>query len=375
LGYDDAVWVLVILNHETEFGKVFEMSLHLTFKPSGAANFELDFEPSNTIAEVKAKCAESCGIEKDQQKIIFKGTPSYIMSTSHGNLGRILKDEETLGQHGVQTGNVLHLVKGAKPGQPTDTPAATTSVAQPTVVNPAQPTGPAASTTPASFGSVNPAMAQNMAGMLGQMPQGMGGMGGMGMDPQMMSQLMQTPMFQQMMTAMSQNPQMMAQMMQMNPMVQQMAQQNPQVAMLLQNPQLMQQLMNPQTIQAMLQMQQVMGSLQSAGGQAGGNGAQVNRPSGVSPAAGGQPDYASMMASMQNNPMFAQMLAGGAAAGGAMPLPPAALAEFEQRFASELTQLEALGFTDRVANIEALRVCDGNVELAINYLFDLTNEM
>ena len=26
---------------------------------------------------------------------------------------------------------------------------------------------------------------------------------------------------------------------------------------------------------------------------------------------------------------------------------------------------------DRASNVEALRVCDGNVELAINYLFDL----
>ena len=49
------------------------MSLHLTFKPSGAPNIDLDFEPSNTIAEEKAKCVDSCGIDKDQQKIIFKG--------------------------------------------------------------------------------------------------------------------------------------------------------------------------------------------------------------------------------------------------------------------------------------------------------------
>jgi ubiquilin len=190
-------------------------------------------------------------------------------------------------------------------------------------------------------------------------------MGGMGMDPQMMGQLMQTPMFQQMVTAMSQNPQMMAQMMQMNPMVQQMAQQNPQVAMLIQNPQIMQQLMNPQTIQAMLHMQNVMAGMQQGQGMS---------PQSAPAAQAGMPgaDYAGMMAAMQNNPMLAQMLAGGAGAGAAA-LPPAAMAEFEQRYASEISQLEAMGFTDRVANIEALRVCDGNVELAINYLFDLAS--
>lgn len=49
------------------------MTLHLTFKPSGASNFELDIDATATIAEVKSKCAEHCGIEKEAQKIIFKG--------------------------------------------------------------------------------------------------------------------------------------------------------------------------------------------------------------------------------------------------------------------------------------------------------------
>jgi ubiquilin len=194
---------------------------------------------------------------------------------------------------------------------------------------------------------------------------GMGGMGGNmgGMDPATMSNLMQSPMFQQMMSAMAQNPQMMAQMMQANPMVQQMAAQNPQMAALLQNPQMLQALMNPQMIQAAIQMQQAM-----QGGAPGGG-----FPA-AAPAPSGQPNYAEMAAAMQNNPMFAQMLQGSGSEGG-MPLPPAQLAEFEQRFASEISQLEAMGFHDRAANIEALRVCDGNVELAINYLFDLGGSM
>lgn len=281
-------------------------------------------------------------------------------------IGRILKDEETLAQHGVLTGNVLHLVKGARAGQPTDTPAATTSVAPAAV--PAQvvpgvaPGGaPPPSGNMGGFGGMmnDPMMMQQA---MGQMP-GMNAFGGgmSGMDPAMMNSLMQSPVFSQMLEAMSQNPQMMAQMLQANPQVQQMAAQNPQMAMLLQNPQLLASLMNPQTMNAMMQMQQAMGS--GIGGGMGG---------GQPPAMGtGQPNYAAMMAAMQNNPMFGQMLAGGGAAGGAMPLPPAALAEFEQRYVSEIAQLEGMGFVDRAANIEALRVCDGNVELAINYLFDL----
>ena len=49
------------------------MSLHLTFKASGSPNFELAFDSSTTIGDVKAKCVEASGIDKDQQKIIFKG--------------------------------------------------------------------------------------------------------------------------------------------------------------------------------------------------------------------------------------------------------------------------------------------------------------
>jgi hypothetical protein len=54
------------------------MTLHLTFKPSGAANFELDIDSAATIADVKSKCAEQCGIEKESQKIIFKGMFVFV---------------------------------------------------------------------------------------------------------------------------------------------------------------------------------------------------------------------------------------------------------------------------------------------------------
>lgn len=280
------------------------------------------------------------------------------------SVGRILKDEDTLTQHGVASGNVLHLVKGAKAGQPTDTPASTTTVAP-------APSAHAPAAT-AHHGAAAPGVAPFNPAMMNAAMSGMGGMGGnMGMDPAMMSNLMQSPMFQQMMGAMAQNPQMMAQMMQTNPMVQQMASQNPQMAALLQNPQLLQTLMNPQMIQAAMQMQQAMNQMQAG---AHPSGAQPGHA--VAPQPAGQPNYAAMMAAMQNNPMFAQMLQGeGGHGGGAMPLPAAALAEFEQRYAAEITQLEGMGFHDRAANIEALRVCDGNVELAINYLFDLGGGM
>lgn len=330
--------------------------LNLTFKVSGGTNFDMEVPASATVSEVKELCVEKSKIDRDQQKIIFKGR--FSVFPSFKLVGRILKDEETLTQHGVQAGNILHLVKGAKAGQPTDTPASTTTTTAPAAAAPAA-AAPAANL--GGFGNMmnDPAMMQQA---MAQMP-GMGNMGGgmgAGMDPAMMNMLMQSPVFSQMLETMSQNPQFMAQMLQANPQVQQMAASNPQMAMLLQNPQLLASLMNPQTMNAMMQMQQAMGQQASP--------AAATQP----PAAGaGAPNYMQMMAAMQNNPMFAQMLAGGG--GAAAALPPAAIAEFEQRYASEIAQLEGMGFMDRGANIEALRVCDGNVELAINYLFENSN--
>lgn len=49
------------------------MSLHLTFKVSGGSNFELDVPSDSTIGKVKEICVEQAKIDKDQQKIIFKG--------------------------------------------------------------------------------------------------------------------------------------------------------------------------------------------------------------------------------------------------------------------------------------------------------------
>ena len=49
------------------------MSLHLTFKVSGSNNFDLDVPADATVQSVKELYVEKSGIDKDQQKIIFKG--------------------------------------------------------------------------------------------------------------------------------------------------------------------------------------------------------------------------------------------------------------------------------------------------------------
>lgn len=335
--------------------------LKLTFKVSTGPSFDLTLEPTATVADVKKAAAAPSGIPEAQQRLIYKG--------------RILKDTETLQQHAVETGHTLHLVKG--PGAPAAPAAATVPAPSATAQSTpapaaaqhahAHPTNrPIVPPTTQAFPGAQQAAAPggNMASMLGNpgmqgmMAQMMAAQGGAtpapGMDPAMMAGLMQTPMFQQMMQTMASNPQLMAQMVQSNPMMQQAVAQNPQLGVILQNPELLRILMNPQTMQAILSLQQAMATAQPAAPAAGGN------------------NYAAMMQAMSQNPMLAQMLANEEGSPVAAPLGAEAAAELSQRFAGELTQMEMMGFVDRNANLEALRVCDGNVEQAINYLLSYT---
>jgi ubiquilin len=157
--------------------------------------------------------------------------------------------------------------------------------------------------------------------------------------------LLGNPAMQQMMGVLSQNPELLATMLRANPQFQTMAAQNPHLNLILQNPDLLRVMMNPQMMQAALQMQQA-----------------------VATGAGGGASTAGLMQLLaQANP------AAGEEQFDAPPPPPAAVAELELRFGEQLEQMALMGFTDRLHNIEALRVCDGNVEAAINYLLTYGN--
>jgi len=56
-----------------------DMALHLSFKVSGSTNFELEIPADANIAKVKELCVEKSGIDKDQQKIIFKGKLFHLV--------------------------------------------------------------------------------------------------------------------------------------------------------------------------------------------------------------------------------------------------------------------------------------------------------
>lgn len=95
---------------------------------------------------------------------------------------------------------------------------------------------------------------------------GLGGMGGGALNPEMMTQILQNPLFQPALEQIASNPDtFLSQMEQMNPQMSQMLNANPQVRQMMQNPEFLRAAMNPQNLQAMMQMQSAMNQLRSSG--------------------------------------------------------------------------------------------------------------
>lgn len=160
-----------------------------------------------------------------------------------------------------------------------------------------------------------------------------------------MTQLLQNPAMQEMMTNMMNDPQTLQAMMQNNPYLRN----NPQF----QDPQFMQRMMDPQNLQSMIQLQQAMSQLQNAG---------VIPNMGNPMMGGGDTGNAAPRA-----PNFANMFAGmnmGGAPQNTDTRPPA------ERFATQIQQLKDMGFYDEASNIQALTATNGNVNMAVERLLN-----
>ena len=171
-------------------------------KSSNADRTEVMAEPTMTVLEFKEKVAEKVSIEPAAQRLIYKG--------------RVLKDECTLKFYDVQDGQTIHLVKGGSNGATTTGSAAPTPVAAPSSGNPM-----------GAFGGANPFQGFGNSGAPGGMP----GMPA-GMNPEMMSQMMNNPMIESIMS----NPDMLRNLIVNNPQMQSMLDSNPQIRHVLNDP-------------------------------------------------------------------------------------------------------------------------------------------
>ncbi|XAR58043.1 hypothetical protein NMG60_11026384 [Bertholletia excelsa] len=191
----------------------------------------------------------------------------------------------------------------------------------------------------------------------------LGGLGGLGLpgvermfgstqDPASLSQFMQNPAVSQMMQSLLSNPQYMNQILGLNPQLSGMLDSNPQLREMMQNPEFIRQLTNPQTLQQLMTLQQALMSQlgrQSPTGEAG----QTGR--------GTAGALDNMGLEMLMN-MFGGLGTGSPVVPSRPNVPP------EELYATQLSQLQEMGFFDTQENIRALIATAGNVNAAVERL-------
>ncbi|XP_070767830.1 ubiquilin-4-like [Enoplosus armatus] len=325
---------------------------------------EIAISEDSSVAQFKQEVSKKFEAKQDQLVLIFAG--------------KILKDGDTLHQHGIKDGLTVHLViktksTGGSTSQTTSSSAAPQNNSSSSNAT-ADRTGGGTSRTPAQ-----PANAMSGLGDLSSLL-GLGTRSSNFMEmqqqvqsqlmsnPQMMSQIMGNPLVQNMMS----NPDLMRQMFAGNPQMQQLMEQNPDVSRMFNNPELMRQMQNPQTLsmltnpramQALIQIQQGLQTLQtevpgfmSRLPPTTGGSIPPQNPNPAAMASGSSLPSATSPTQQQLMQQMLQMFGGG---GSSTP---------EVRFQQQLDQLNAMGFINREANLQALIATGGDVNAAIERL-------
>ncbi|XP_051999960.1 ubiquilin-4-like [Xyrauchen texanus] len=251
--------------------------------PAVETSAEENAAASATIIQVTVKTPkdkEDIAIAEDSSVAQFKEEISKRFKAKQDQLvlifaGKILKDGDTLGQHGIKDGLTVHLViKTAQKATGGGSPQSSASSGPgPSQGNNAGTTNssPTGNVGTSQGNGVTPATSQpaNLLAGFGDLS----GMANLGMgsanfmelqqqmqrqlmsNPEMLSQIMENPLVQSMMS----NPDLMRQMIVANPQMQQLMERNPEISHMLNNPELMRQTMelarNPAMMQEMMRNQ------------------------------------------------------------------------------------------------------------------------
>lgn len=346
----------------------------INVKSSGDKKYEVSVETSALIADLKAIISTHADVPPERQRLIYSG--------------KVLKDDATVALYKIQNGHAVHMVKLAAPKA---APAASSAVspAEARSTSPQQQSVP--SNIAAGQGSFNPLADLTGARYAGytQLPSAsmFGPDGGMGLlpDPDQMSEMMSSPMFQEQMNALLLNPQMLDFMINQNPQLRAMG---PQVRTMLQSPMFREMISNPETMRSMMNLRNMQGA-----GLGGGAGAGLFPGPGANPTLGEEGtqnagDSASSANASETGgagagaaanpfaslfpggvpPMDPFALFGGAGAGAGGASAPQDNRPPEERYESQLRQLNDMGFFDFDQNVAALRRSGGSVQGAIEYL-------
>ncbi|XP_063276437.1 ubiquilin-4 isoform X2 [Prinia subflava] len=229
-----------------------------------------------SVREFKEEISRRFKAKQDQLVLIFAG--------------KILKDGDTLNQHGIKDGLTVHLViKTPQKVQDSTSSASAPSAASAPTTTPSSPAAPSQPSTSSSAGpdAGSGSRRSSGSGTMGgpgdggpnsaaSILSGFGGITGLGnlgmgsanfmelqqqmqrqlmSNPEMLSQIMENPLVQNMMS----NPDLMRQMIMANPQMQQLMERNPEISHMLNNPELMRQTMelarNPAMMQEMMRNQ------------------------------------------------------------------------------------------------------------------------
>ncbi|CAJ0945143.1 unnamed protein product [Ranitomeya imitator] len=230
------------------FGGI-DMSQRLT--PEKQIEIVLMSGECSTRSRWGAECTLICLMRNFSRCIKFKEDISKRFKSSTDLLvlifaGKILKDQDTLSQHGIHDGLTVHLVIKTQNRSQT---AATTS-------QPSSPSSPSSTSTTSSRGlgglpglSTLGMNASNFSDLQSQMQRQLMS------NPEMMVQIMENPFVQSMLS----NPDLMRQLIMANPQMQQLIQRNPEISHMLNNPDIMRQTLelarNPAMMQEMMRNQ------------------------------------------------------------------------------------------------------------------------
>ncbi|KAJ4963465.1 hypothetical protein NE237_023404 [Protea cynaroides] len=191
---------------------------------------------------------------------------------------------------------------------------------------------------------------------------GLGGIAGLGLpemeqmfggmqDPSLSNQFTQNPAFSQMMQSLLSNPQYMNQILGLNPQLRSMLDSNSQLREVMQNPDFVRQWTSPETMQQVLSLQQSL--LSQLGRQ------QSAQEPGQTGGGTGTPNNMGLELLMN---MF------GGLGAGSLSVPNTSDVQPEQLYATQLSQLQEMGFFDTQENIRALSATAGNVHAAVERL-------
>ncbi|XP_056301184.1 ubiquilin-4-like [Pseudoliparis swirei] len=331
---------------------------------------EISILEGSSVSQFKQEVSKKFEAQQDQLVLIFAG--------------KILKDGDTLNQHGIKDGLTVHLVIKSSPKSTGDSTSQTSSRSATPQTN------SSSSAADGAGDATTPTQPANAMGGLGDLfGQGVRSSSFMEMQQQVRSQLMSNtqmlsqiagnPMVQNMMS----NPDLMRQMLAGNPQMQQLVEQTPDLSSMFNNPEVLRQMQSPETLsmmtnpramQALMQIQQGLQTLQteapgfmsriSPGGLAVPPATGGSIPPEIPPppamATGSSPSSAASPPDQQLLQQMLQMFAGGR--------PQSQSGTPEVRFQQQLDQLNTMGFIDHQANLQALIATGGDVNAAIERL-------